>query len=119
LLDGITLLERKQQAIERYCRNTDGAEAIGPLMLVVARSIEEADELHHIIVGESFAGGRYTDRVLTFHNDAADEALETLESVDAADSPYRIVISVGVLKEGWDNKAVYVLVSMRASASTI
>lgn len=88
-------------------------------MLVVAQSIDEANELHDIIVGESFAGGRYIDRVLTVHSDAADEALEALESVGAADSLYRIVISVGMLKEGWDNKAVYVLASMRASVSTI
>ena len=114
LLDGIALLERKEQAIERYCKNT-GAEPITPLMLVVAQSIEEANDLGDIITGPSFAGGRYGERVLTVHSDAADEALEALETVGAADSPYRIVISVGMLKEGWDNKAVYVLASMRAS----
>ncbi len=118
LLDGIALLERKQQAIERYCDRT-GAEPVVPLMLVVAQSIEEANELQGIIAEASFAGGRYTDRVLTVHSEAADEALAALENVGAPDSQFRIVISVGMLKEGWDNKAVYVLASMRASVSTI
>jgi type III restriction enzyme len=118
LLDGIALLERKAQAIERFCQ-TSGAQPVAPLMLVVAQSIDEADELQTIIGGQSFAGGRYQDRVLTVHSEAADEALEALESVGGVDSPFRIVISVGMLKEGWDNKSVYVLASMRASVSTI
>ena len=118
LLDGIALLERKGRAIELYCKNT-GAEPVTPLMLVVAQSIEEANELRHIVTGGSFAGGRYADRVLTVHSDAPDEALEVLETVGAAGSQYSIVISVGMLNEGWDNKAVYVLASMRASVSKI
>src|SRR5207253_7537640 len=32
-------------------------------------------------------------------------------------NPFRIVISVGMLKEGWDVKNVYVIASMRASVS--
>lgn len=118
LLDGIALLELKERTIERYCEKT-GATPVSPLMLVVAQSIEEAQELEGIVREQSFAEGRYADRVLTVHSDAADEALEALESVGAAGSPYRIVISVGMLKEGWDNKSVYVLASMRASVSTI
>jgi hypothetical protein len=41
------------------------------------------------------------------------------DKVGAADDPHRIVISVGMLKEGWDNRSVYVITSMRASVSTI
>ena len=118
LLDGIALLELKERTIERYCKTT-GATPVRPLMLVVAQSIDEAQELEGIVREQSFAEGRYADTVLTVHSDAAEEALEALESVGAAESPYRIVISVGMLKEGWDNKSVYVLASMRASVSTI
>lgn len=118
LLDGIALLELKERSIERYCETT-GATPVSPLMLVVAQSIDEAQELEGIVRDQSFAEGRYADRVLTVHSDAADEALEALERVGAAESSYRIVISVGMLKEGWDNKSVYVLASMRASVSTI
>lgn len=118
LLDGIALLEVKERTISRYC-DKSGATPVSPLMLVIAQSIEEAQELEGIVRDTSFAEGRYADRVLTVHSDAADEALEALEGVGAANSRYRIVISVGMLKEGWDNKSVYVLASMRASVSTI
>lgn len=118
LLDGIALLEVKERTIQRYCEKT-GATPVTPLMLVVAQSIDEAQELEGIVRDASFAEGRYADRVLTVHSDAGDDAIEALEGVGAADSPYRIVISVGMLKEGWDNKSVYVLASMRASVSTI
>lgn len=118
LLDGIALLELKERTIERYCQKT-GATAVSPLMLVIAQSIDEAKELETIVREPSFAEGRYAGRVLTVHSDATEQALEALEGVGAADSPYRIVISVGMLKEGWDNKSVYVLASMRASVSTI
>jgi hypothetical protein len=60
----------------------------------------------------SFAGGRYADKVLTVHSNAPDEALEE------PDSPYRIVVSVGMLKVGWDVKSVYVIASLRASSPT-
>lgn len=118
LLDGIALLELKERTIKRYCEKS-GKPPVSPLMLVVAQSIDEAEELEGIVRSGSFAEGRYADRVLTVHSDAADDALEALEGVGAADSPYRIVVSVGMLKEGWDNKSVYVLASMRASVSTI
>ena len=56
---------------------------------------------------------------MTVHSDAPDEALAQLEKLEEPDSPYRIVISVGMLKEGWDVKNVYVIASMRASVSEL
>jgi type III restriction enzyme len=118
LLDGIALLEVKEQAIARYCQLT-GKAAVVPVMLVIAQKIDEANELEELISQPSFAGGRYKDRVLTVTSDSPDAALEALANLERLDSPYRIVISVGMLKEGWDVRNVYVLASMRASVSTI
>ena len=47
------------------------------------------------------------------------EALAALDRLEDTDNPYRVVISVGMLKEGWDVKNVYVIASMRASVSEI
>lgn len=118
LLDGIALLELKEQVIERYCRQT-GKSPVTPLMLVIAQKIDEANELEELIRQPSFAGGRYADSVLTVTSDSPDEALAALADLEKPDSPYRIVISVGMLKEGWDVRNVYVLASMRSSVSTI
>jgi type III restriction enzyme len=45
--------------------------------------------------------------------------LKRLESVEDADSPVRIIVSVGMLKEGWDVKNVYVIASLRALVAEI
>ena len=118
LLDGIALLELKERAIAAYCAES-GATPVHPLMLVIAPDIDEATELENLIRDLSFAGGRYADRVLTVHTKVADAALAELDKLEEPESPYRIVVSVGMLKEGWDNKCVYVIASMRASVSTI
>src|SRR5205085_4103124 len=62
---------------------------------------------------------RYTDKVLTVHSNAPDEALAALDRLEEPTNPYRILVSVGMLKEGWDVKNVYVIASLRASVSDI
>jgi len=118
LLDGVRLLELKERAIARWCQAT-GAEPVVPMMLVIAPDINEANEIEGIVRDPSFAGGRYADAVLTVHSKVPDEALAQLDRLEDPGSPYRIVISVGMLKEGWDVKNVYVIASMRASVSDI
>lgn len=118
LRDGVALIELKERAIERYCA-ISGKPAVNPVMLVIAQTIEEAKELEDTIKQPTFAGGRYADRVLTVTSESPEAALKELAELEAPGSPYRIVISVGMLKEGWDVANVYVLASMRASVSTI
>jgi len=118
LLDGIRLLELKEQAIPLWCQES-GDKPVNPVMLVIAPTIAEAKDIEDIVRQPSFAGGRYVDRVLTVHSNAPDEALAELDKLEDPTSPYRIVISVGMLKEGWDVKNVYVISSMRASVSDI
>jgi len=118
LLDGVRLLELKEQVIARWCAET-GAQPVTPMMLVIAPDIAEAEEIERIVTSASFAGGRYVDKVLTVHSKQSDAALAELDRLEDPGSPYRIVISVGMLKEGWDVKNVYVIASMRASVSDI
>ncbi|TAK20478.1 MAG: hypothetical protein EPO26_18055 [Chloroflexota bacterium] len=118
LLDGVRLLEVKEQLIARWCAET-GEKPIAPVMLVIAPKIEEANEIEAIVGDASFAGGRYAGKVLTVHSQAPDEALAALEKLEEPGNLYRIVVSVGMLKEGWDVKNVYVIASLRASVSEI
>ena len=118
LLDGVRLLELKEQAIARWCADT-GATPVNPVMLVIAPTIPEAEEVEGIVTDPGFGGGRYAERVLTVHSSAPDEALKQLADLEELSRPYRIVISVGMLKEGWDVKNVYVIASLRASVSNI
>jgi type III restriction enzyme len=124
LLDATRLLVLKEQAIKANKGLLDG-KTVNPVMLIVAKSIEDADEVGKILRAATFANGRYaaadadSDPVLVVHSDAPDEALEKLDQVEDPDSPVRAIVSVGMLKEGWDVKNVYVIVSLRSSVSEI
>ena len=118
LQDGIRLLQAKERALRSYT-TANGLPMVNPVMLVIAQSIEEADEYGQIVQRPSFADGAYADSVLVVHSDAPDKALEDLDKIEEPANPCRIVISVGMLKEGWDAKNVYVIASMRASVSEI
>ncbi len=118
LIDGVTLLRAKNQAVKAYT-NANGLKVVNPVMLVVAKTIDDADQYGDILRSGEFFGGAYAEAVLVVHSSAPDEALEALAAVEDVDSPVRIIISVGMLKEGWDVKNVYVIASMRSSVSEI
>jgi type III restriction enzyme len=118
LNDGITLLRAKTDAVDAYVTAT-GARPLNPVMLVVAKSIEDANEYGEILRSPDFFGGAYADSVLVVHSKESDEALAALDTLEDPDSPVRVVISVGMLKEGWDVRNVYVIASMRSSVSEI
>ncbi|MEX1172528.1 MAG: DEAD/DEAH box helicase family protein [Chloroflexota bacterium] len=118
LTDGVTLLDAKADAIAVYAART-GVEPVNPVMLVVAKDIADADEYGAILRSSEFFGGRFAETILVVHSKAPDEALAALAAVEDPASPVRIIISVGMLKEGWDVRNVYVIASMRSSVSEI
>lgn len=118
LSDGIALLKAKRQAIDAYVQAT-GAKPINPVMLVVAKDIADAEEYGSIVRSQEFYGGEYADSVLVVTSKSPDEALAELEKVEDPMSSVRIILSVGMLKEGWDVRNVYVIASMRSSVSEI
>jgi type III restriction enzyme len=122
LLDGLNLLRHKETLLERYCTD-NGYDAVNPVMLVIAPDTRTADELRNIIDSESFDGGYWVGKTLLVHSnlkgDEKEASLAALDAVEDPESPVRIIISVGMLKEGWDVKNVYVIASFRASVSDI
>jgi type III restriction enzyme len=63
--------------------------------------------------------GAYADAVLVVHSDSPEEALADLAKADELTSSIRVIISVGMLKERWYVRNVYVIASMRSSVSEI
>jgi type III restriction enzyme len=118
LRDGLTLLEAKESALGKYCE-AEGLQRVHPIMLVVAPTIEEAKEVEDLLNDPAFYGGRYAGAVLRVDSDAHDESLQALSEVEDTASPVRVIVSVGMLKEGWDVANVYVIVSLRSSVSEI
>lgn len=122
LSDAVGLLRAKQRYLDAYIAER-GLDAVHPILMVVAQNTDEADEYEAILSSPTFDDGQWADTILTVHSnlsgDAKEDALAKLAAVDSPDSPVRIIISVGMLKEGWDVRNVYVIASMRASVSDV
>ncbi len=119
VLDGLALLKLKTEAMKPYCQTT-GKEPVRPVMLVVCKKVEHADELEELIRSADFADGQYADKVLKVHSKQPDEVLEQLDALEDPDPEGpQIVISVDMLNVGWDVKNVYVILSLRASVSEV
>lgn len=114
LLDACRLLERKQEAYRAYQQN-HCKQAVNPVLFVVCKEIEHAQQMHEVLIGEQYLGSR--DKVLLIHSQSDDKALEQLASVEDPESPVRAIVSVNMLKEGWDVKNIAVIVALRALAS--
>ncbi|TFV91182.1 DEAD/DEAH box helicase family protein [Blastococcus sp. CT_GayMR16] len=122
LLDGVTLLKAKARVAHAHCVEND-LPLVNPVMLVIAEGIERAEEFRDMIDSQSFDGGQWIGTTLLVHSelsgDAKEDALAALDAVEDPNSPVRIILAVGMLKEGWDVKNVYVIASMRPSVSDV
>lgn len=122
LLDGVNLLRIKARLADAYCQE-QGLPPVNPAMLVIAQTIAEAEEYRDLIDSSSFDGGAWVGTTLLVHSkltgDEKENALAELDAVEDPNSRVRVILNVGMLKEGWDVKNVYVIASMRASASEV
>lgn len=116
LADGISLLDAKADAVAAYTART-GEAPVNPVMFVVAGSINEANSIRDILISPDYLDG--AEKVLVIHSDEPDSALEALDRIEEPDSPVRAVVSVSMLREGWDVKSIYVICSTRAMDSEL
>lgn len=114
LADGAILLKHKAAALAAYAAQT-GEPIVNPVMFLVCSTIEEANEVAEILAGPDLLGD--PDAVLTVTSDSPDAALDSLGRVEEPDSPVRAIVSVQMLKEGWDVKNIYVVCALRALES--
>ncbi|AZS39473.1 hypothetical protein CVS54_00781 [Microbacterium oxydans] len=123
LVDGTALLEAKERAIAAYRARVSTASAVNPVMLVLARDTGEADRIAAILRDESFKEGRYADAVIQVDSSVTEKnepaMWDRLSRVEEPESPIRVIVSVRMLKEGWDVKNVYVLLSTQPSLSDV
>lgn len=114
LADGVVLLKHKAAALAAYAEQT-GAPLVNPVMFLVCSTIEEANEVAEMLAGPDLLGD--PTQVLTVTSDSPDAALDALGRVEELDSPVRTIVSVQMLKEGWDVKNIYVVCALRALES--
>ena len=117
LADGLTLLDAKREAMRAYCAQVRGRKFAEPVMFLVASTIDEATEYRDLLVGSDMLGS--ADQVLLVTSEEPDATLALLDKLEDPDSPVRAVVSVSMLKEGWDVKNIYVIASVRSMESSL
>jgi type III restriction enzyme len=115
LSDACHLLRQKEAAYASYAATTTGTESTKPVLFVVCSSISHAREVGQILSQEGFLGN--PDSILEVTSQSSDEALLALAAVEEPASPIRAIVSVNMLREGWDVKNIAVIVALRRLAS--
>lgn len=114
LRDACGLLRAKASSYAAYRQAVPGLP-VNPVLFVVCKDIDHAQETAQTLAGPGFVGDPAA--VLEVNSTSSDEALAALAAVEEPDSPIRAVVSVNMLKEGWDVKNIAVIVALRALAS--
>lgn len=115
LQDACQLLRRKQEAYEAYRQTLPEDLPVRPVLFVVCKTIEHASEVGQLLAQEGFIGDG--SRVLEITSQSSDEALAELARVEEPDSRIRAIVSVNMLREGWDVKNIAVIAALRTLAS--
>lgn len=115
LRDACQLLGHKEKSYEVYRQTSPDAPAIKPVLFVVCQTIEHASEVGQLLAQPGMIGDG--SQVLEITSQSSDVALEALAKVEDPDSPIRAIVSVNMLREGWDVKNIAVIVALRRLAS--
>jgi len=112
---GVTRLKELQQEFKATNKK--------PVLFIMTDTTKNADK-----VGAYFVSQGYEGKVLVIHTDNKGfikskkhikEAREAARKIDSPDNPYEIIVSVMMLKEGWDVRSVCVIVPLRAFDSPV
>lgn len=117
LADGLTLLDAKAAALRAYCAKNRQKKYVEPILFVVAQTIQEAVEYRDLLMGADMLGD--PEKVLLITSEEPDATLAQLDQLEDPASPIRAVVSVSMLKEGWDVKNIYVIASVRSMESQL
>ena len=116
LADAVALLDAKVAALSAWCARTHH-KMVTPVLFVVAQTIDEANAIRDTLGDSDLLGS--TDKVLLITSKEPDTVLAQLDEIESPESPFRAVVSVSMLKEGWDVKNIYVIASVRAMESEL
>ena len=96
-----------------------------PVMMVLCENTEVADKTVEHFATLTDENGRYYDKqqVMVIHSELKDKELEetrlNLNKIDIDEDPLRVVISVLMLREGFDKNNICVTVVLRASEADL
>lgn len=116
LADGLTLLDAKRAVMRAYCEQTK-KPYVEPIMFLVASTIDEANEYKDLLAGPNMLDD--PDQILLVTSEEPDATLALLDTLESPGSKIRAVVSVSMLKEGWDVRNIYVIASVRSMESQL
>ncbi|MFD9893844.1 DEAD/DEAH box helicase [Amycolatopsis sp. NPDC059027] len=108
-------LRRVKEETTRDWAESNRLPMVNPVLFVVCQSVAEATEVAAMLTGPGFIDD--PEAVLQITSGSKEDALEALAGIEDTDSPVRAVVSVNMLKEGWDVKNISVIVALRTLAS--
>jgi len=111
---GVDILKEFQKDFERTDKK--------PVLFIMTDVTRNAKKVREYLERKGFTG-----KVLEIHTDkkgeitkkGLKEAREAARKIDNPENPYEIIVSVMMLKEGWDVRSVCVIVPLRAFDSPI
>jgi type III restriction enzyme len=120
LEDGIRIHEDTKVHLTAYSVQA-GVRYVKPFVLVVAKSVEHAEELKKTIEADDFFEGQYKGKAIVVHSEQGaaekDETVQKLLEVEDTNNLVEVVIHVNMLKEGWDVTNLYTIVPLRTADS--
>lgn len=132
LLEGFRRLKCKEAAQHAYTQNNPNAPAMKPITLISAQDtthaawIEQwltsddfiAEVNNHILLHKPIEERLTTNEVKRVDITQSEVDIAQILTVENPDDTTKIVINVGMLKEGWDVNNVYVVIPLRAMISS-
>jgi len=121
-------LDKLNAGIRKWRETRDALKALkrNPLLFIMTESTAAADEIgdwlktqpdfseESVLVIHTNRKGEITEGAGKARQRELDELREASRKVDAPDTPYRAIVSVLMLREGWDVRNVCVIVPLRA-----
>lgn len=112
--------------VERWREYRDQLNTLGkkPILFVMMNDTDDADDVGDYLrvkYPEEFGGDKlqiiHTDKTGEVSKKELDKAREVVREVDEAESPVNCIVSVLMLREGWDVQNVTVVVGLRPYTS--
>lgn len=120
--DGMTLHEKRKQAIRQYCSDNN-LPYVKPIVLIACKDTNHAKKIRELIDSDEFEHGVYKNKVIEIHSnmtgEETDENIAKLISIENASNPIEIVLHVYKLKEGWDVNNLFTIIPLNAAKSDI
>jgi len=120
--DGITLHEKRKQAIKQFCSDNN-LQYVKPIVLIACKDTNHAKKIRALIDSDNFENGAYKNKVIEIHSnmtgEESDENIAKLISIENSSNPIEIVLHVYKLKEGWDVNNLFTIIPLNAAKSDI